>query len=81
MRFLRISAANIGPTVPAKANSLIADIDTAFVQQIFHISQQKRKSDVQHHRQADGLGTEFEIAKRAVICHSKMRLRHPARFN
>ena len=45
------------------------------------ISERIRKTDVQHHRLADGLWTGFEIAKWVVFCHSKMLLRHPARSN
>ena len=40
----------------------MADIDAAFVQQIFHISKRKRKPDVHHHRQADDLRARLEVA-------------------
>ncbi len=31
----------------------MADVDPAFVKEIFDIPQRKRKSNVEHHRQAD----------------------------
>lgn len=56
----------------------MANFDTAFVQQIFHISQRKRKSGVQHHRQADDLWAGFEITKRRAFCHEQTLRNHPA---
>ncbi|WP_235862354.1 hypothetical protein [Roseovarius litorisediminis] len=41
----------------------MADIDAAFVEQIFHIAKRERKPHIQHHRQADNLTARFEIAK------------------
>ena len=40
-------------SVPPKPDRLMADLDTAFVQQIFDITKRKRKSNIQHNRQAD----------------------------
>jgi len=59
----------------------MADINPALVKQILDIPQRKRKSDVQHHRQADNLGRRFEVTEWAVFCHASRLLRHPARFN
>jgi hypothetical protein len=41
----------------------MADINTAFVLQVFDILQGKRKPDVHHHRKADDFGRRFKIAK------------------
>jgi len=67
--------------VPPKPDRFMANIETAFVQQIFHISQTKRKSNVKHHRQTDDLWPSFKIAEWAAFCHSKMLPHHLARFN
>ena len=48
----------------------MADINTAFVQQIFHILKRKRKPDVHHHRQADELGRRLEVLEWVAFCHS-----------
>ncbi len=39
----------------------MAHVDASLVQQIFDITKRKRKTDVQHHRKTDDLGTSFEI--------------------
>ncbi|WP_454599526.1 hypothetical protein [Qipengyuania sp. SM2507] len=44
---------------------LVADVDPALRQQVFHVPQRQRKADVHHHHQADYLGRRVEIAKRA----------------
>jgi hypothetical protein len=41
----------------------MANIDTAFVEQIFDLSQRKRKPGVHHHRRTDNLGQRLEISK------------------
>ena len=41
----------------------MTDIDAAFMQQIFHVAQRKWESHIEHHRQADDFGTDFEVAK------------------
>ena len=41
--------------VPPVSHRFMADINAAFVQQIFDISKGQRERDVQHHRQADDL--------------------------
>jgi len=67
--------------VTPEADRFVTDIDTAFVQQIFHISKRERETDIKHHRQADDLGAGFEIAKGIIFCYSKKLLYRPARFN
>lgn len=47
----------------------VADIDTELVQRIFDISQRKWKTNVQHHRKADDLGTGFELLERRRSGH------------
>ena len=48
----------------------MADIDPAFMQQIFDIPKRERKSDVQHHRKADNLWTGFEVLEGGRFGHS-----------
>ena len=67
--------------IPPKTDGFVADIDAALVQQVLDIPQRQRKSDIQHHRQADDLWAGFKIAEWAAICHPETLLRHPARFN
>ncbi|WP_282151901.1 hypothetical protein [Ruegeria atlantica] len=39
----------------------MAHIDASLVQRIFDIPKRERETDVQHHREADDLGTGFEV--------------------
>ncbi len=48
----------------------MADIDPALMQQIFDIPKREWKSDVQHHRKADDLGTGFEVFEGGRFGHS-----------
>jgi hypothetical protein len=64
--------------VPPKSNRFMADVDAAFVQQIFHISKQKQKQDVHHYSKADDFWTTFEIAKRGAFCHGRTLIVGPA---
>jgi hypothetical protein len=41
----------------------VADIDAAFVEQIFDLPQRKRIPDIHHHSQADDLGRHLEISE------------------
>ncbi len=68
-------------TVPPVADGFVTDIDASLVQQVFDIPQGKRKPDVQHHRQADDLGTGFEILERGRFVHSQTLRKPPARLN
>ena len=49
--------------VPPGANRFMADIDAAFVEQIFDLPQRKRIPDIHHHGQADDLGGRLEISE------------------
>lgn len=46
------------------------DIDPTLMEQVFHIPQRKRISDVHHHRQTDDLGGRLEVAKYAGGAHT-----------
>lgn len=59
--------------MPPKSNGLVAHVDAAFVQQIFHIAQRQRETNIQHNRQADYLMARFKITK-------WIRFGHPARL-
>ena len=48
----------------------MADVDAAFVQQIFHISKRKWEPDVHHHRQADDLRARLEVLEYVGFGHS-----------
>ena len=56
----------------------MADIDAAFVEQIFDLPQRKRKPDIHHHRQADDLGGRLEISE--WISHRRMLRNAPHRL-
>jgi hypothetical protein len=47
--------------VPPKTHRFMADIDTAFVEQIFDLPQRKRIPDIHHHSKADNFGRCLEI--------------------
>ena len=55
------------PPVPYE---FIANIHTAFMQEVFYISQWKWKPHIQHNCELDDLRTGFEIAGRNFIGHS-----------
>ncbi len=55
--------------MPPVPNRFIAHIDTAFMQEVFYISQRKRKPHIQHNRKLDDLRAGFEIAERYWIRH------------
>ncbi|WP_261307886.1 hypothetical protein [Ruegeria atlantica] len=59
----------------------MADIDASLMQQVFDIPQGQRNSDVQHHRQADDLGTGFEVLEGGRFVHSPTLRKAPARLN
>ena len=54
--------------------------NTSFVQKIFHITEWKRKPDVQHHSQADDLWARFKVPEWGVFCHMARLRNHPARL-
>ena len=47
---------------------------------ILHITAQKRKPNVKHHRQADDLGARFKVAEWGVFCHSERLRDRPPRL-
>ena len=59
----------------------MADIDPSLMQQVFNISERKRKPHIHHHGKSDDLGTGFEIVKRRGFNHPPKLQNHPARLN
>ena len=55
--------------VPPVPDRFIAHINTAFMQEVFYISQRKWKPHVQHNGKLDDLGAGFEIAEGYWIGH------------
>ncbi len=54
----------------------MTDVDPPLMKEIFDITQRKWKPDVQHHRQADDLGTGLEELEGGRFGHSQT-LRNP----
>ncbi len=50
--------------VSPEAHRLVADVDTAFEQQILDIPEQKREPHILHHHQADHLRRRIETPER-----------------
>ena len=50
-------------TVPPEPYRLVADIDTAFEQQVLDLAQRQRVPDIHHHREANDFGRTIEIAE------------------
>ena len=55
--------------VPPKSNRLEADINAAFVRQVFHISKRKWITHIHHNRQADDLRARLEVLEWVAFCH------------
>lgn len=53
--------------MPPEPHRLVADLDTAFAEEVLDIPQRKREADIEHHRPADDLGAGFERLERAVF--------------
>ena len=64
---------NRAELVPPVPHLLVADLDAPFVQQILNIPQRQREANVEHHRQADNLGTGFEVPERGGLDHTCKR--------
>lgn len=47
----------------------MADLDPAFVQQVFDVAQRQRELNVVLHRQADDLWARLEVAERGALGH------------
>jgi hypothetical protein len=58
----------------------MADVDTAFVHQVFDIPERKRKTDVEHYGEADDLGSCFKVLEWRAFCHPKRLGRCAARL-
>ena len=50
--------------IDPEPHALMADVDPAFVQQVFHISKRQRKPDIHHHRTLNDLRRRLEMAER-----------------
>ena len=59
----------------------MTDFNPTLVKQILHISERKREANIQHHSEANDFRRRFEVTEWVSFGHSKMLLRHPARFN
>ena len=66
-------------SVSPETDSFMANINTAFVQQIFHISKRKRKPNIHHQSQTDDLWARLKVAKRR-FCHPQMLRNRPTLF-
>jgi len=55
--------------MPPVPNRFIAHIDTAFMQEVFYIPQEKWKSHIKHNCKLDYLRAGFEVAKGYWIKH------------
>jgi len=51
-----------------------------FMKKVLHITERKRKSNVQHYCKSDNVWTGLKVAKRRLFCHPKMLQSSPARF-
>ena len=58
----------------------MAEINTAFVQQIFHTSKRKWITHIHHNRQADDFGRRLEVLEWVAFCHSQMLRNRPTLF-
>ena len=55
--------------LPPEPDRFMADLNAALMQQILDVAERQRETDVQHHRQADDLGTGFEPLEWTVFGH------------
>ena len=59
----------------------MANINPAFVQQIFHISKRKWEPNIHHDSQTDDLWARLKVAKWAAFCHPAKLSGCPAHLN
>ncbi len=59
----------------------MAHVDAAFAEQVLDIPKRQRKTDIQHHRQADDLWARFEVLEWIFLRHSQTLDRLTARLN
>ena len=50
--------------VPPVAHGLMGNVDTSLEQQVLDVAERQRVLHIEHHRQADDLGREIEVAER-----------------
>ena len=50
--------------IDPEPHALMADIDPAFMKEVFDIAKRQREADIHHHCELDDFGRRFEIAKR-----------------
>jgi hypothetical protein len=75
-----LSGKHRAKSVRQKPNPLMADVNAAFMQKIFHIAKRKRETNVHHHGQADGLRACLEVTKGGTFCHPVTLIARPARL-
>lgn len=61
---LDVSSEHRPEPVPPKTNSLVANVDPALEQEIFHVPQAQRKPDIQHYHQPDDLRRGVKVPER-----------------
>jgi len=49
-------------------------------EQVLHITERKRETDIQHYCKSDDVRTGFKVTKGRLFCHPKMLQSSPARF-
>ena len=54
-------------TVLSVANSFVADLDAAFVEDILQLPQGQREADVEHYRETDDRRTGLEVSERGAL--------------
>ena len=67
-------------SIPPKPNCFVADLNASFVQKIFHVTEWERKTNVQHHSQADDLRARFKVPEWGVFCHTARLRNRPPRL-
>jgi hypothetical protein len=58
----------------------MAYIYTPFMKKVLHITERKRKSNVQHYCKSDDFRAGFKVAEWRMFCHSAWLQISPARF-
>ena len=66
--------------MPPVSHSFMANIDAAFMEQVFDIAKGQWEAELQHHCQADNLAARFEIAKWIRFGHVQPLQIRPARL-
>jgi hypothetical protein len=58
----------------------MADLDAPLMEKVLNVAKRKRIPDIQHHRQADDVGTRLEVAEWGAFGHSETLARRPVRL-